>query len=155
MGIPLPALLLVASLAGAVAAWFHGRAAGVDACEIEHAAAAAEAQQANYQRYLAAVEWGNRVSAQLAQAQRRSQNLKESHETVARNLDGTCPVGLRVLHDAAALGTDVPDAARASLSSPATVAADWVGATVAENYARARECQAQLNALIAWHEGPQ
>lgn len=147
------AVLAATALVSSVGAWLHGRAYGESACELEHQAALASAQQQAQQQYESAIAWGNRVSAQLAQAQRRSQSLKEHHETVARNLDGTCPVGLRVLHDAAALGTEVPESARASLTSPATVAADWVGATVAANYARARECQAQLNALIAWHEG--
>lgn len=125
----------------------------MDACEIEHAAAAAEAQQADHQRYLAAVEWGNQVSAQLAQAQQRIATLKGSHEDFARTLSGTCPVGLRHLHDAAASGKGLSEAARASLGATATVDAGWIGQTVAANYANCRACQEQLNALIDWHAG--
>jgi hypothetical protein len=130
----------------------HIDAGGYDRCRDEFALAAAQAEKKDHDDYLAAMAWGNQVSAQLAAAQQRIATLKDDHAEFAYSLAGTCPVSLRYLHDAAASGEDLSDAARASLASPATVDAGWIGSAVSANYARARECAAQLNALIDWHE---
>ena len=151
--IPLSTALFGAAAVAVAVAYFQGRSDGRAACERAATAAQVIAQAEALAQYEAAIAWGNQVSGQLAHARRHIQSTKESHETAALDLVGTCPVGLRVLHDAAASGDDLPQAARASLAAPGTVAADWVGSALAVNYARARDCQAQLTALIEWHEG--
>lgn len=128
------------------------RSGGYDQCRSEVAAKQAAAQSEDHKNYLAAVAWGNQVSASLAQAQRRIADLKGDHENGARVIPGFCPDGLRLLHDAAATGVYLPDPTGASLRTPAVVAASAIGVAVADNYARARDCEARLNALIDWHE---
>lgn len=129
----------------------YGR--GVTACETKYKLAAAEAATADHTSYLAAVQWGNQVSAALAKAQRRGAALKENYRVFAHDLVGTCPQQLRVLHDAAATGANLPDAAGPPAAATATVAARDLGEAVVDNYARCRGNADQLNALIDWHEG--
>lgn len=149
-------LYLGAGLAVLLAGWaLHHRidAGGYDRCVHEQQVAAAQTEKEDTARYLAAVDWGNQVSAQLAVRQTEIQTLRSQHAQYALTLDGTCPGRLRLIHDAAALGTTVPDTPIASLAETQPLDADRIASTVAENYARARDCQAQLNALIDWFQG--
>ena len=148
-------LCLAAALAGGigvVGAWYRGSADGHARCVGEQAQAALAQQAEADQRYRAAIAWGNQISQDLAAKQREVQTLRSQHESAARDLVGTCPVGLRVLHDAAASGRDLSATPHPSLDAPGTVDASHIGAAVAGNYARARACQAQLTALIDFIE---
>jgi hypothetical protein len=151
MGKYVVAGILLLSIFGAGARWFYG--AGVDATELRYANARQEATEADHTQYVAAVAWGSQVSATLAATQREIEVLRSRHDNYARRITGTCPDGLRVLHDAAAEGTDVPESAGQTTGSTATVAASDIGAAIAENYAAFRENAEQLESWITWCKG--
>lgn len=151
--IPLSTALFGAAAVAVAVAYFQGRSDGRAACERAATAAQVTAQAEALAQYEAALAWGNQVSAQLAARQREIRTMRNQHADYALSIDGTCPGRLRYLHDAAALGTALPDAARASLAATQPLDAARIAGAVADNYARARDCQAQLTALIEWHEG--
>lgn len=148
----LPHMLGTIAVLGAIW-WVHDSVwdAGYARCESEHITQAAEAAAAAREDYLDAVERGDQISAKLATAQAENRRLRNDLANDVDRLRGLCPAGLRLIHDAAAAGRALPEAARASLDSPATVDARAVAQAVAGNYADCREYAAQLNALIDWH----
>lgn len=127
---------------------------GYARCEAEHSEVLAQATAQAHQDYLDAVARGDALSARLATAQSENRRLKDELSSDIDRLRGLCPAGLRLIHDAAAAGRSLPDAARASLDSPATVDARAVAHAVADNYAACRGYIDQLNALIDWHDNP-
>lgn len=124
---------------------------GYARCENKHVAQAAEAAAAARKDYLDAIARGDEISAKLATAQAENRRLRNDLANDVDRLRGLCPAGLRILHDAAAAGHALPEAARASLDSPATVDARAVAQAIAGNYADCRGYIDQLNALIDWH----
>lgn len=124
---------------------------GYESCQTEHIAQAAEAAAEARQDYLDAVARGDEISAKLAAAQAENRRLRNDLANDVDRLRGLCPAGLRLIHDAAATGTPLSDAARASLDTPATVDARPIASAIAGNYAECRGCLDQLNALIDWH----
>jgi hypothetical protein len=129
------------------------RGGGYAACERTYQDAALEATQALHAQYIAEMERGNRLASALRQEQRETQRLREQHANHSRLLVGTCPSGVRTLHDAAATGTELSEAAIGALNSTRTVEASSIAEAVTDNYARARDCQNQLNKLIDFIEG--
>lgn len=146
----------LAALAVAGAAWWAYSTVwerGYARCESANATVIAQATAQAHQDYLDAVARGDQISARLATAQTENRRLRNELANDIERLRGLCPAGLRIIHDAAATGRDVSDAARASLGAPATVDARAVAQAVASNYADCRGYIDQLNALIDWHEG--
>lgn len=127
---------------------------GYETCQTEHIAKAAEAAAEARQDYLDAVARGDEISTKLAAAQAENRRLRNDLANDVDRLRGLCPAGLRLIHDAAATGTTLSEAARTSLDTPATVDARPIAQAIAGNYAECRGCIAQLNALIDWHESP-
>jgi hypothetical protein len=127
------------------------RSGGYSACERDHKAAALEAAEQMHATYIAEVERGDKLAVALQDQRRENQRLRDKHADHARLLVGTCPSGLRTLHDAAASGTELSQAAIGTLNSTGTVAASAIAESVTNNYATARDCQDQLNKLIDWH----
>ena len=143
--------LAVGIAALAVGGALYIRSGGYSACERDYQAAALEATEQMHAQYIAEVERGDKLAAALQDQRRENQRLRDKHADHARLLVGTCPSGLRTLHDAAASGTELSQAAIGTLNSASTVAASEVAVAVSNNYALARECQDQLNKLIDWH----
>lgn len=143
-------LVLAAALAAGYR-WAYGH--GHDACARDHDQAVAVAKDQDHAAYVAAVAWGSQVSETLAQSQMQIQSLRKEHDHYARSITGTCPDGLRVLHDASAAGTNISEPASEVAGGTGTVAASAVGEAVAENYAACRENLEQLEAWIRWCRG--
>ncbi len=127
------------------------RNSATEQCNQAHAAAQAEAAAADHADYLAAIAWGSQISAQLAQTQRRLNDVKTDYLAYAHGIAGNCPADLGVLIDAAARGKNLPAATGTPADPAATVAAAAVGANIAENYARCLANASQLSALVDWH----
>lgn len=142
-------LLLFACVQGWALHTFYAK--GVQDSEDQHALVAAKAAESDHKNYLAAVEWGNQITVSLMATNRKITDMRTTHETFARGIPGTCPDSLRVLHDAAASGSNLPIPASGSSGPTATFAASAIGSVISKNYAEARQCQAQLNSLIDWH----
>lgn len=128
---------------------------GYQQCRVEWDAAVVEQQTQNQQDYLAALAWGNQISADLAAKQRQLENLKGEYLSYASAITGNCPESLGVFVASVAAGGPVPTAPRTPPDPSAAIAASVIAANVATNYAIARACQAQLNAVIDWHTQPQ
>jgi hypothetical protein len=129
------------------------RGSGYSACQRDHQAAALEATSALQKQYIAEVERADRLAYELHKEQRENNRLREKNANHSRLLVGTCPSGVRTLHDAAATGTELSEAAIGALNSTRTVEASAIAEAVTDNYARARDCQNQLNKLIDFIEG--
>lgn len=85
----------------------------------------------------------------------RIQVVREKAKTIVKEVPVYVPLdscdlpgGFRVLHDAAATGSDLPDAA--SLADAAAAPAQDVAETVAENYSACHEISERLSALQGW-----
>jgi hypothetical protein len=128
---------------------------GVAACERDAVLSAAHAQEEAHQTYLAEVERGNALSAELVKTQRRLDATKAEYLAYANAITGNCPEPIRVLAHYAARNEPVPEAARAPADPAATVSAAAVAGNIAENFARCHANAAQLSALIAWHARPE
>lgn len=127
---------------------------GYASCENKHVVQAAQADAAARAEYLDAVARGDEISARLAAAQTENRRLRNDLAHDVDRLRGVCPAGLRLVHDAAATGATLSEAARTSLDTPATVDARPLAAAIAGNYADCRDYIDRLNALIDWHESP-
>jgi len=128
---------------------------GYDRCQAEHDATTRKHLEKQLDATLDEIERGNALSMRLTEATRKIDKLKENHHEAAGVISGTCPDGLRVLHDAAATGTYLPDPTGASLGTTKTIEASAIGKAVADNYAAARWCEEHLNTLIDWHQSSQ
>lgn len=149
-------LLLAGAIAGGLAwGYLAIRGAGVDACNRTHAEAAAQAEAESHQQYLAALAWGEQISEQLAQTQRRLNDTKTEYLAYANGIVGNCPNALGLLADAAARGTTVPKTPGTPADPAAAFSAADIAGNIAENYARCHLNAEQLAALIAWHAGPE
>lgn len=148
---PFTPWLALGSLVALIGSYFYGHHAGGTSCERDHQTAALQATQALHAQYVAEKERGDKIAVALQAERRENQRLRGQHADNARLLTGTCPNGLRVLHDAAASGKELSEAAFRTLNQTGTVAASEVAEAVTGNYATARDCQKQLNALIDWH----
>jgi hypothetical protein len=159
MGFLLPLLPYLAAAALALGAvwsvvsWLDGR--GYERCQVEHEAATAEAERQAHEHYLGALAWGNQVSADLAKKQRELDTLKGEYLTYANAIVGNCPADLGLFVASVAAGDPVPSTPRTPPDPSAAIAASAIAANVATNYGIARNCEAQLNALIDWHTRPQ
>jgi len=158
-GLPLRLYLYLGLVVVAlVAGWtlYHRiDAGGYDRCRNEVDVAAAKATKEDTDKYLAALAWGNQISAKLAEAQKQINSLRSAHVDYAYSIAGTCPGRLRYLHDAAASGTPLPEAAFGPLAAAQPIDADRVGRAIAENYANARECYAKLSAINEFYKKPE
>ena len=125
----------------------------LDACEGKHALAAQQATAAAHKDYLAALEWGNQISADLAKTQRRLDATKTEYLAYANAITGNCPDPLRVLAHYAARNEPVPETSGAPTDPGSPVSAAALGANIAENFTRCHSNAAQLNALIRWIDG--
>ena len=130
------------------------RADGFDACEREHQLVAAAQAEAAHQEYLAAVEKGEELSAELLKTQRRLDDTKREYMAYANGIAGNCPASIGMLSNAAATGTSLPEATSELADPTATISAAALGANLAENFTRCRLNAEQLAALIAWHNRP-
>jgi uncharacterized protein YhaN len=151
-----PTILLGTMLGVVVLAGGSGWAGytkGYNACERDQKAATADALRQAQENYHAEVERGNTLSNRLAEKQREIRKLKDDHEDYARSIAGTCPDGVRLLHDAAALDQPLPETARSLAGEAGTVAARDLAQAINRNYAACNEYRAQLDALIDWHRG--
>ena len=124
---------------------------GVSACERDAVLSAAHAQEEAHQTYLAEVERGNALSAELVKTQRRLNETKAEYLAYANAISGNCPEPIRVLAHYAARNEPVPETARAPVDPAAAVSAAAVAGNIAENFARCHANAAQLQALIDWH----
>jgi hypothetical protein len=133
--------------------WVHDSVwdKGYARCEADYAAQSAAAAAHARQDYLDAIAKGDALSARLAASQAENQKLRSRHADSARSILGVCPDSLRVLHDAAAAGTELPPASSTLAGQTGLVAASAVAVAVGENYADCREYAERLNALIDWH----
>ena len=135
--------------------YFHIRGSGVAACESRHKLADAAAEASAHKEYLAALGWGNQLSADLAETQRKLNATKTEYLLYANGISGNCPSTLGVLTNAAATGAPVPQPTGEPADPPAalsTIEASLIAANIAENYGRANACITQFNALIDWHK---
>lgn len=139
----------------AIATWGYStvHANGVAACERKQQVAAATSAAEDHKNYVAAIAWGSQMSTKLAAKQQELKRLKNRHEDAARTIPGTCPDGLRVLHDAAAAGLDIPEPTGQADGTSSTVAASEIGSTIAINYAACQENAERLGAWIEWCQG--
>jgi hypothetical protein len=146
---------VVALLAVALFAlgWHYG-AARVNAQWVAEKAATAKAVSAVEKKQGAVT---TRVETQYVD---RVQVIHDQGKTITQQVTKYVPLstpdlpyGFRVLHDAAATGVQLPDAA-GGLDGPAVSAQD-VAATVADNYTGCRATAAQLSALQDWVRGEQ
>ena len=142
---------LVIALAG-FAGWgyFHILDSGVAKCESRHLVADAAAEASAHKEYLAALDWGNQISANLVATQRKLDDTKREYLAYANGIAGNCPGSVGVLSDAAASGTEIPATASKPDVPAAPLSAAVLGANIAENYSRANANAAQLRDLIAW-----
>ena len=131
-------------------------------CEGRHALASQQATEAAHTKYLAALEWGNQISKQLAEKQRALNETEKQYLTYANAITGVCDPSFRVFVEYASGAKDrMPETSGTPADSPASKApADPSGeqvsralaANIAANYARLDHCVAGFNALIDWHE---
>jgi hypothetical protein len=139
---------------------------GANACEQKHLLLDAAQAEESHQLYLASIEEGNRLSAKLADTQRRLDDTKREYMAYANAITGVCDPSVRVLVEyASGAKTGLPAATGPSASAPATEsAADLayqaevtraIGVNVAENYSRLDKCLAEFNAVIDWHVRPE
>jgi hypothetical protein len=124
---------------------------GYSRCEGDVQLANLHAQEEAHQTYLAAVEKGEELAAELAVTQRKLDNVKREYLAYANGISGNCPADLGVLINSAASNTEVPKPTSKPADPSATIGASLVAANIAENYSRANSCIAQLNALIDCH----
>ena len=136
---------------------------GYASCESDVAINNAPVQEAAYQAYRAAIERGDKLSADLAVAQRKLSTTKTEYLAYANGIAGNCSADVRVLAHYAARGEPVPEAASAptdaaapadSNSTVETSAAD-LAANIAENYTICLETRVYHEALIDWYKGQQ
>lgn len=148
----LPHALAVAS--ACVIGWYVYDAVwtrGNDACQAEWDAASARTiEQRDAELEVARIR-GDALSRELAEKERKYNNLRTEYLTYANAIPGVCDPALGVLVGAAAAGKPLPPAPGAHADPAAAVTTAAIAANVAENYTRAWECIARLNALIDWH----
>jgi len=148
----LPHALAVAS--ACVIGWYVYDAVwtrGNDACHAEWAAASARTiEQRDAELEVARIR-GDALSRELADKERQYNNLRTEYLTYANAIPGVCDPRLGVLVGAAATGKPLPAAPGAPADPAATVTTAAIAGNIAENYTRAWECIARLNALIDWH----
>jgi hypothetical protein len=134
-------------------------------CEDRHRLLAAAQAEEAHQQYLAGVEAGNRLSAKLAETQRRLDETRSEYLKYANAITGVCDPSVRVLVEyASGAKTGLPTTPDPSTpATPAESAADLayqaevtraIGVNVAENYSRLDKCLAEFNAVIDWHVRP-
>lgn len=124
---------------------------GYSRCEGDVQLAHLHAQEEAHQAYLAAVEKGEELAAELAVTQRKLNDVKREYLAYANGISGNCPADLGVLINSAASNTEVPKPPSKPVDPSATISASIVATNIAENYSRANSCITQLNALIGWH----
>ena len=81
---------------------------GANACEQKHLLLDAAQAEESHQLYLASIEEGNRLSAKLAETQRRLDDTKREYMAYANGISGNCPASVGVLSNAAAAGLPLP-----------------------------------------------
>jgi hypothetical protein len=125
---------------------------GVAACKRDAVLSAAHAQEEAHQTYLAEVERGNALSAELVKTQRRLNETKSEYLAYANGIVGNCPaeLGLFLAAEEANIAR-VPEAARAPVGPADGVAASAIAGNIAENRWRFEANRAQCAALIEWH----
>ena len=128
------------------------------ACEGRHALASQQATAAAHKDYLAALEWGNQISKQLAEKQRSLNETEKQYLTYANAITGVCDPSFRVFVEYASGAKDrMPEATGTPSNPPASkdaaeAATRIMAANIAANYARLDHCVAGFNALLDWHE---
>ena len=147
-------VVAVAALAGY--AYLAGRSSGVDSCEERHELARLKAVEEAQQHYNAALAWGNQISTQLAQTQRRLNETKSEYLAYANGIVGNCDGSIGLFLAAESAPGSLPEAPGAPTdAAPAVeappIAASLVAANIAENRWRFEANYAQCTALIAWH----
>ena len=156
----IPLRTWVVGLSGAIAvagiAWavLAIRNDAVNECNIEHQLVAAAQAEEAHQQYLAGIEAGEELSAELLKTQRRLDDTKREYMAYANGIAGNCPASIGMLSNAAATGTSLPEATSELADPTATISAAALGANLAENFTRCRLNAEQLAALIAWHNRP-
>ena len=128
-------------------------ASGYKRCHDAATLAAKTAEADANARYIAALNWGNQITAQLMDTTARLHNLRGSHEKFASTIVGTCPDSLRLLHDSAADGTSIEVSGRTQSEEAGTVMASSIGVAIAHNYALYHECASQIEAVIQFQKG--
>lgn len=150
----------------ALCAWAYSTVfdRGVAHAERGHAAASAQIQVDASKNYLAALAWGNQISRDLAQTQRRLHETKSEYLAYAHAITGVCDPSVRMLveyasgakdpmPEASSPPTDGPFAEEALERAYQEAVARLIGVNVAENYSRLDLCIAEKRALNAWHAG--
>lgn len=114
-------------------------------------------EQAAHARYVAEVERGDQLAAQLEQAKTHTRTVTKTltrevvnYVSPISNRACAIPLGFVRLHDAAAQNR-LPEAAGIDADAPGNVDLAAVAATVADNYGTCNEWRAHLEALIDWH----
>lgn len=124
---------------------------GNDACQAEWDAASAKTiEQRDAELEVARIR-GDALSRELADKERQYNALHKEYLTYANAIPGVCDPRLGVLVSAASAGKPLPATPGASTDPAAAVTTAAIAGNIAENYTRAWECIARLNALIDWH----
>ncbi len=106
-----------------------------------------------HQVYLAEVERGEVLSAELAKTQRKLYETKSEYLAYANSIVGHCPAELGMfLSQPYPANSEAPKATSVPVDTDATVAASLIAANIAENRFRFEANFAQCFTLIKWHE---
>jgi hypothetical protein len=141
------------------------RDSATEQCNQAHETKRLQAVEKQMDATLDEIERGNKISAQLAQTQRRLDATKAEYLQYANAITGVCDPSVRLLVEyASGAKTGMPAASGPSATAtPAESAADLayqaevtraIGVNVAENYARLDKCLAEFNTVIDWHVRP-
>ena len=136
---------------------------GYARCDGEYQSAAAKAASDAHTEYLAAISWGNQISAKLAETQRRLDAEKSEYLTYANSITGVCDPSFSLfVEHASGAKTGVPAATGSAADGPSSekaielayqaAMARLVAVNIAENYARLDQCVTGFSALIEWHK---
>jgi len=157
------------ALAVSAAGWLgysaiHDR--GVESCRADVELDRLHAEEAAHQIYLAEVERGNALSAELVKTQRRLDATKTEYLAYAHAITGVCDPSVRLLVEyASGAKNPLPEATGAPVDGSFAdeaierayqeAVARIVGVNIAENYSRLDFCIAEKRAINAWHAGPE
>ncbi len=150
----IPAALLAATVA---AAWLWGHHVGAAGVQSEWDASKASQAEALAKVQVSAAQVTTKVVTQYVDRvkvvhDKAAAIVKKVPVYVTAKADAACtvPAGFVRVHDAAAQGTELPDAATGADEAPSGVALSTIAGTVAGNYGLCRETAQQLSSLEDW-----
>ena len=153
----------VAILSGALfGAYMVIDSRGYARCEGATASANAKVIQEDTVKYLAAIDWGNQISQQLSDTQRKLNATKSEYLKYANSIVGVCDPSFRVFVEYAS-GAKDGMSETSSTSVDGTITQDPLdtafeeamaratATNIAENYSRLDACVSEKLALNRWH----